>query len=85
MEFTCNICRLDPELSSCSQCGSNIRFRWLAHRLSRELFGRALPLHEWPVDRSVRGLGLTDPEVLAVAKGFSSCGEETLKPHGRRI
>jgi SAM-dependent methyltransferase len=42
-----------------------VRFRWLADRLGRELFGRHLLLPDFPVDRSIRGLGLTDPTSLA--------------------
>jgi SAM-dependent methyltransferase len=73
--FQCNLCGTqnilepahlhDPELASCSRCGSNVRIRWLAHRLSRELFGRSLPLCEFPRERSFTGLGLTDPEIVA--------------------
>ena len=81
--FTCNICEsesrlgpahyYDPELPSCDRCGSNIRMRWLAHRLSRELFGRSLPLSQFPRQRSLTGLGLTDPEILAgrLAESFT--------------
>jgi hypothetical protein len=72
--FTCNICDgrgifrephyINPELPSCS-CGSNVRFRWLVYRLSRELFGRSLHLREFPSDKSIKGIGLTDPECIA--------------------
>ena len=55
----------DPELPSCLRCASNVRTRWLAHRLSLELFGRNLPLFEFPRQQVVTGLGLSDPEVLA--------------------
>jgi hypothetical protein len=72
--FTCNICDgrgifrephyINPELPSCS-CGSNVRFRWLVYRLSRELFGQSLCLREFPSDKSIKGIGLTDPESIA--------------------
>ena len=76
MIFICNICGCtenaleaahyeNPELPSCRECSSNVRFRWLVHRLSQELFGRSLPLYQFPVDRSIRGLGLTDPSPIA--------------------
>jgi hypothetical protein len=76
MKFTCNVCGhsgnellpehyADPERPSCTSCGSNIRFRWLADRLGRELFGQHLPLPDFPADRSIRGLGLTDPACVA--------------------
>jgi hypothetical protein len=66
LTFTCNLCgerdnRLEarhfenPELPSCSQCLSNVRFRWLVHRLSLE----------FDPDKNVRGLGLTDPGPVA--------------------
>jgi len=74
--FTCNICGTvgqkleqahyeDPELPSCSACSSNVRFRWIVQRLSLELFARSLPLSHFPVDKSIRGLGLTDPAPIA--------------------
>jgi hypothetical protein len=34
-------------------------------RLSRELFGRSIPLPEFPRDKSIRGIGLTDPDSIA--------------------
>ena len=80
--FTCNLCGdkntlepahlYNPELASCP-CGSNFRIRWLAHRLSRELFGHRLPLSKFPRERSIAGIGLTDPEVLAarLAESFT--------------
>jgi hypothetical protein len=54
---------------------SNIRFRWLVHRLSLELFGRSMPLAEFPFDRSIFGVGLTDPEPIAarLAERFTYC------------
>jgi SAM-dependent methyltransferase len=76
MKFTCNICGHsgnellpghyeNPELSSCTTCGSNVRFRWLTDRLGRELFGQRMMLHDFPVDRSIRGVGCTDPASIA--------------------
>ena len=71
----CNICNQpsrfrephyeSPELPSCSGCGSNVRFRWLVWRLSRELFGRSLRLSAFPHDKSIKGIGLTDPDCIA--------------------
>ena len=75
LTFHCNLCGTrndllakhyeNPELPSCSQCSSNVRFRWLVHRLSRELFANSLPLCQFPADKSICGLGLTDPAPLA--------------------
>jgi SAM-dependent methyltransferase len=71
-QFVCNICSaacstedLDRELSSCGSCGSNVRFRWIVHALSVELFGRSIPLHEFPMRKEIRGLGLSDPLPVA--------------------
>lgn len=52
-------------MPSCTNCQSNVRFRWIVHRLSCELFGRSIPLFDFPVDKSVRGVGLTDPPPIA--------------------
>lgn len=52
-------------MASCTACGSNVRFRWLADRLARELFGRRVLLPDFPSDPSLRGLGLTDPLSIA--------------------
>jgi SAM-dependent methyltransferase len=76
MAFTCNVCGHagnellpahyeNPELPSCAACGSNIRFRWLADRLARELFGRRMLLPDFPSNPAIRGLGLTDPPAIA--------------------
>src|SRR5581483_3729945 len=73
--FDCNICGrknvlgpmhlVDPELPSCTSCGSNIRMRWLIHRLSLELFGRSLPVFEFPRKPNVTALGLSDHDLIA--------------------
>jgi SAM-dependent methyltransferase len=76
MTFTCNVCGHagsellpvhyeNPEAPSCTVCGSNVRFRWLADRLARELYGRRILLPDFPKDPSIRGLGLTDPSSIA--------------------
>jgi SAM-dependent methyltransferase len=77
--FTCNICgaacaveTLEREVPSCEVCGSNVRFRWIVHALSTELFGDSLPLTEFPTRKNIRGIGLSDPEPIAgvLAKRF---------------
>jgi SAM-dependent methyltransferase len=67
LRFTCNICNspctaetLDREIPSCRKCGSNVRFRWIVHALSTELFGESLPLKKFPRDRGIHGLSLSD-------------------------
>lgn len=64
--FTCNICdtpcsaeTLDREVPSC-RCGSNVRYRWIVHAVSMELFGRSVPLTQFPRAKQVRGIGLSD-------------------------
>lgn len=72
-DFLCNICgrysRNVPtphvenrECPSCQNCGSSLRMRSLMHLLSVELFGRPLTLPEFPPDKSVVGLGMSDWE-----------------------
>jgi SAM-dependent methyltransferase len=70
--FTCNICGAAcaaetpaRETPSCERCGSTVRFRWIVHALSTELFGESIPLHEFPVRKDIRGIGMSDPEPVA--------------------
>jgi SAM-dependent methyltransferase len=77
--FTCNVCGglacfdevslANPEAPSCAVCLSNVRHRWLVHRLSLELFGRSVPLPGFPETKSISGVGLSDPPLLAA--GFA--------------
>lgn len=66
-DFICNICgsRNSPQIveweaPSCSVCASNIRLRAIVFMLSRELFGRPLPLPDFPAIGNIKGLGLSD-------------------------
>jgi len=72
--FTCNICGAqnrsdvpvrDREAVSCSQCRSSIRFRSVILALSRALFGMDLELPEFPLLKSVRGLGISDADTYS--------------------
>lgn len=73
--FTCNVCcaecavastkELERENITCQSCGSTVRFRWMVHALSTELFGKSLPLPQFPEQRSLRGIGMSDWETLA--------------------
>jgi len=72
--FICNICgarnvsTADPaerERATCGNCRSTIRFRSLILALSRALFGLDLTLTEFPVLKSVRGMGFSDSEVYS--------------------
>jgi GT2 family glycosyltransferase/SAM-dependent methyltransferase len=69
LRFRCNICgeaneaapdALTREDSSCAFCRSNVRFRSMIHVLSIGLFGRSLALDEFPDDRRIKGVGLSD-------------------------
>lgn len=69
--FSCNLCgawneveQFATEPATCP-CGSNVRLRALIHLLSVELFGRSIPLPEFPRLKSVRGLGMSDKECCA--------------------
>lgn len=67
--YRCNICggknsapldQLGRENSSCSQCGSTVRMRAVAHLLSQGLFARSLVISNFPVRRDIKGVGLSD-------------------------
>lgn len=69
IDFVCNICgtpnRLPAkmfhrELANCVSCDANARFRGIIHLLSTGLFGRPLNLPDFPVDKSIKGLGFSD-------------------------
>jgi SAM-dependent methyltransferase len=74
-EFVCNICNaqcetesisdIPREESSCKSCGSNVRFRWIVHALSTQLFARSLRLGEFPRAKHIRGIGMSDWPVTA--------------------
>jgi SAM-dependent methyltransferase len=72
--FTCNVCGTlcqrfaessGREVASCPQCGSTVRLRSLVALLSREMFGVEIALPDFPALKSVRGIGMSDPPVLA--------------------
>ncbi len=73
--FQCNIClavcevpefeNLDRENTSCLNCGSNVRFRWLVDALSNALFGKSLTLPDFPMRKNIVGLGLSHWGVYA--------------------
>jgi SAM-dependent methyltransferase len=75
LSFTCNICgtrmeefpfaQLDRELVSCTNCGSTVRWRSIIHLLSLGLFGESIQLGDFPVNKSIIGIGLSDQPVYA--------------------
>jgi SAM-dependent methyltransferase len=74
--FTCNLCGArndstvdvgDRERPTCSHCRSSMRFRSVALGLSRTLFGLDLKLPDFPLLKSMRGLGMSDSETYSDA------------------
>lgn len=74
VNFQCNLCgspncaplaHLSRETPSCSTCGSNMRFRAMAHLVVREMLGRDLALPAAPRRRDIAGLGLSDVAAYA--------------------
>ncbi|MBF0169621.1 MAG: methyltransferase domain-containing protein [Nitrospinae bacterium] len=74
IRFQCNICgamnevrreSLAREISSCAECHSSVRFRGMVDALAVALFDRSLRLDQFPVNRSVCGMGLSDWEGYA--------------------
>jgi SAM-dependent methyltransferase len=75
-DFVCNVCGHENrgvptehvqnrEFQSCAHCRSSLRMRSVMHTLSQELFGRAMTLPEFPEDKSITGLGMSDWEGYA--------------------
>jgi SAM-dependent methyltransferase len=73
--FQCNICgqmsavrmtALQRETHSCLACGSTLRWRSIIHLLSQTLFGRSIPLPDFPVRPDITGLGMSDWEGYAL-------------------
>lgn len=69
VSFVCNICdtagllgrqQLTREVATCTFCGSSVRTRAIVHLLSMGLFGRSLALRDFPHDKRIRGVGLSD-------------------------
>jgi len=69
INFQCNICgtfcqsslsNLGREIPSCPACGSTVRMRSIIHILSTELFGDSIILPEFPENKKVTGMGMSD-------------------------
>jgi hypothetical protein len=71
MSFRCNVCGgrnrdvprkkvQDRETKSCSHCGSSLRMRCIVEALSSHLFGRSMAAVDFPRDKSIRGIGMSD-------------------------
>lgn len=69
LRFLCNICgtsacapteHFDRETPSCPHCGSTVRFRAFIALLGQALGRGTTPLVDWPVDKAISGVGLSD-------------------------
>jgi SAM-dependent methyltransferase len=72
--FICNLCgtpnagtlaQLSREALTCTHCGSNVRFRAMGYLVTREVLGRAVALPDFPENKSIAGIGLSDAEAYA--------------------
>jgi SAM-dependent methyltransferase len=73
--FRCNLCgtessatlaSLDRDSLTCAFCSSNVRFRAMAHLVVREIFGEDIALPQVPVNKTIKGLGLSDADAYAI-------------------
>lgn len=89
--FRCNICgsknevlahELGRETPSCRTCGSTVRMRGMIHALAIALYGKAMTISEFPDDKRVVGVGMSDWDGYAVplAKKFSYVNSYYHKP-----
>jgi SAM-dependent methyltransferase len=69
LAFVCNICgapnecepeTIGREVITCTTCGSILRWRSIIAALSVSLYGRSIPLVEFPKSAGTRGLGMSD-------------------------
>jgi hypothetical protein len=76
VDFQCNICGQqnhgaplehveNRECQSCVHCRSSLRMRSVMQTLAMELFGKSLVLPEFPLDKTISGLGMSDWEGYA--------------------
>jgi SAM-dependent methyltransferase len=74
LQFRCNLCGacnrealrdLSREAATCWQCGSNVRFRAIAHLVTTEVLGTPLIMAEAPARKDIIGVGLSDADVYA--------------------
>ena len=73
VDFLCNVCGhsneavpreqvANRECQTCRSCHSSLRMRSVMRALSMELYGRTLPVPDFPLDKSIAGLGMSDWE-----------------------
>lgn len=68
--FICNVCGKENtqakllisnrEAASCQHCHSSLRMRSMVHALSMSLFGESLTLPNFPNDKTLNGIGMSD-------------------------
>ena len=61
----CQVASLERESGPCSACNSVVRFRTIAAVLTLRLFGKVAVLADLPVQRDVKGLGMSDADCYA--------------------
>jgi len=77
VDFICNLCgnenhaqplsRVENrEVQSCLHCGSSLRMRSVMHTLAMEVFGKPLMLPQFPEDKTIHGLGMSDWDGYAI-------------------
>ena len=75
IRFRCNLCgtvnaatlaRLSRETRSCAGCGSTVRFRAMAHLLTRAICGRPTALPDLAPRKDIVGIGLSDAAEYAL-------------------
>jgi hypothetical protein len=78
VDFVCNVCGKqnhdvplvhvqNREFQSCGHCRSSLRMRSVMYALSMELYGHPVALPEFPQDKTVSGMGMSDWEGYANA------------------
>lgn len=69
VDFECNICgtrniqnpnHFHREKRDCKQCGSTPRFRGTIFALSMSLFGKNIILTDFPVNKNIKGVGMSE-------------------------
>ena len=69
IQFQCNICEnfcqseisnFGREVPTCPVCRSTVRLRSIIHILSVELFGKSLKLRDFPENKKIMGIGMSD-------------------------
>ena len=80
VDFVCNVCghqnRSVPleqvqnrECQSCASCRSSLRMRSVVYALAIELFAKPLTLPQFPLDKTIAGIGMSDWEGYARGLG----------------